>query len=460
MRFEKALHWSDGLFLQQHHFQYLQRFFMTRDRLNRELLLAYPWGFIQVEVDAEALENLRVSVQNTAAVFPCGTEISMPGNVLIQPLDLKPLLTGNNEPFLVYLALPRYSENDGNLATDTGEKRLMLAEEVSCHDDYTGENEISMVTDRLNVRITTSLQDNSDLDLLPLMRLIPRSSGISEMKVEMDRNYIPPYLILNSCPAIMNRFRELITLMEHRRNKILSDLQVMGYTPDMFSGSVGQLIMQLSILNEYISRFSAFAANSSHTPYGIYLELGALAGNLSALQPLRNWEKISSYDHENCAPQFNELILWIRAMLLADGDNVFQQVVFVPDAEQRYLIAELAGEQLRDGCEYYLAVHCHGNAREIVNAVEKGDNFRMTGLQLRDKRVRGLKLDEMRYPPRYFPALPDTVWFKVDTEQNSAHIWQLICDERKIALDWAESVFPDLSATLFITMSEHGDTAK
>ena len=64
MRFEKALHWSEGLFLQQHHFQYLQNFLLNRDRLTRDLLLAYPWGFIQVEVDSEALENLLVSVQS------------------------------------------------------------------------------------------------------------------------------------------------------------------------------------------------------------------------------------------------------------------------------------------------------------------------------------------------------------------------------------------------------------
>lgn len=258
----------------------------------------------------------------------------------------------------------------------------------------------------------------------------------------------------------MNRFLELITLMEHRRDKILNDLQVMGYTPEMFSGTVAQSILQLSILNESLNCFQSYASHTSLTPNSVYLDLCSLAGRLSAFQPLRNWEKISRYKHDDCGPQFNELILWIRAMLLADGDTIFMHIDFAPDAENRYLMVTLSDEQINCADEYYLAVHCHGNAREIVNAVEKGNNFHITSLKLADKRVRGIKLSETRYPPRYFPALPDTVWFKVERGDASAHIWQMICEERTMILDYAKSVFPELEATLFITMSEHGDAAK
>lgn len=180
MRFEKGLHWTEGLFLRQHHFQYLQQFLQKRDHQNRDLLLSYPWGFLNIEIDMEALENLRVTVTNVSAIFPCGEEISMPGNTVIPPLDLRELITDAHDPFMVYLALPLHSANDRNLAEDATEKRMYLAEEVQTHDDYTGRNEITMIEDRLNVRITTSLQDNADLDLLPFARLVPQSSEMSE----------------------------------------------------------------------------------------------------------------------------------------------------------------------------------------------------------------------------------------------------------------------------------------
>lgn len=422
MRFEKAPHWSEGLFLQQHHLQYFQHFLQTRDRQIRELLMAYPWGFLHVETDDEALENLRVAITGVAAVFPGGAEISMPGNAAIQPLELKELLTDIHDPFMVYLALPRRSESDGNLAEDPCEKRMYFAEEISCRDEYTGKSEISMVSDRLNVRITTSLQENGDLDLLPLMRLIPQTSGMSELKVEADRNYLPPYLLMGGCSSFMNRFRELVSLMERRRDKILNDLQVMGYTPEMFSGTAGHAVMQLTVLNELISRFSSFAERGHVSPYFFYLELCSLAGKLSALQPLRNWETISRYRHEDSASQFDELFLWIRAMLLADGGDIFLRLDFEPDAEKRHLTLSLNDEHIAGVDEYYLAVQCHGSAREIVNAVETGDNFRMTAPSLSDRRIRGLKLIEIRYPPRYFPALPNALWFKVEREENSARI--------------------------------------
>jgi hypothetical protein len=36
----------------------------------------------------------------------------------------------------------------------------------------------------------------------------------------------------------------------------------------------------------------------------------------------------------------------------------------------------------------------------------------------------------------------------------------MIREDHTVILDWARSVFPDLEASLFITLSEHGDTAK
>ena len=84
----------------------------------------------------------------------------------------------------------------------------------------------------------------------------------------------------------------------------------------------------------------------------------------------------------------------------------------------------------------------------------------MTAPSMSERRIRGLKLIENRYPPRYFPALPDTMWFKVEKEEGTAHVWRAICEERGIVLDWAESVFPELEASLFITLAGRGDTAK
>ena len=88
MRFDEILHWTDGLFLQPHHLQYLQRAIFKYERKNRLTYMPYPYGLIDFELDTDALSSLRVIVKRFSAVMPDGTEISMPGNVVLAPLDL------------------------------------------------------------------------------------------------------------------------------------------------------------------------------------------------------------------------------------------------------------------------------------------------------------------------------------------------------------------------------------
>ena len=57
MRFNKTLHWEEGLFLQQQHLQYLQHDLQNRIRASRSLEAPYSEGFIDLELDEEALDT-------------------------------------------------------------------------------------------------------------------------------------------------------------------------------------------------------------------------------------------------------------------------------------------------------------------------------------------------------------------------------------------------------------------
>ncbi|MDR2404735.1 MAG: type VI secretion system baseplate subunit TssK, partial [Spirochaetaceae bacterium] len=69
MRYEELLHWNDGQFLQPHHFQYQQRISSEYIRHNRSFFLPYAYGFLDFELDLEALEGGRVAVKRFSAVM-------------------------------------------------------------------------------------------------------------------------------------------------------------------------------------------------------------------------------------------------------------------------------------------------------------------------------------------------------------------------------------------------------
>jgi len=229
--------------------------------------------------------------------------------------------------------------------------------------------------------------------------------------------------------VLFSRLQELNKQITSRRDQILNDLTILGYKPELFSGVTAQNIFQLSILNKYISRLNMLVQPGRLPPSEIYLELCSFLGELAALQPLRDLQTCPPYDHFDCAPQFNEMIMRLRALLLVNGEMGFLRINFEQEPGKQYLTAKLSQECIFHAQEYYLAVHCDAEARPVIDAVEEGDFFRLLSPRNQGRRIRGVKLTENRYPPRYFPALPDTLWFRLDCDESS-RVWHDIIEER------------------------------
>lgn len=457
MRFEEDIHWAEGLFLQPHHLQRFQRSMKQRLHTERSLYLPHTCGLIDFEVDADAFANYRVVVKRISAVMPSGEEISMPGNCVVAPLDLSAELENHREEFTVYLALPLWSEYDANLSEDgdSRSKRQFSIHETLLRDENSGDNEISMACHRLNARLTTDFQDNSDLELLPVLRLRPLYREAAEAVLELDRDFISPYLTVSADCPLLSMAGELNIQLRNRRNKILHDLTESGYTSENLSGPGLHSILQLRTLNSYEGRLTSLLSSGRITPFGLYLELKSLLGELAALQPMRDLGYVEEYCHMDCAPQFRELLMHIRSLIMAEGVSSYIKLEFTESAGRHDRILSLKDEHLVIADEYYLALRCDGDPRRVVSAVESGDNFKLVNPSAASSRVRGVKLTEMRYPPRFLPALSNTIWFKLDRKE-SPRIWAEICNERGILLDWAEELFPKLEAALYITVLTQG----
>ena len=109
MRFPKFMHWSEGQFLQQNHFQQLQRALYNQIYQERSLYTPYPEGLISINVDTDALRSRRVFINSLCAVMPDGVGLSMPGNIEIEPITIDLDLNKLNDLVTVYLAVPYYS---------------------------------------------------------------------------------------------------------------------------------------------------------------------------------------------------------------------------------------------------------------------------------------------------------------------------------------------------------------
>ena len=65
----EQIHWHEGLFLQPHHLQTWQRQIHDRFTAEGTLSRSYPYGVIETELSADALENMLLRFEQLEAVI-------------------------------------------------------------------------------------------------------------------------------------------------------------------------------------------------------------------------------------------------------------------------------------------------------------------------------------------------------------------------------------------------------
>lgn len=457
MIFHEMVHWSDGLFLQPHHMQQLQNSMIDVQQKSFMFSTFYTYGLIDFVIDEEALEGMRFVVKKLSAVMPNNLTVSMPGNLNIKPFEFNAADYINNEHIMVYLAVPNYKETDANLSQYENE-RIFSTKEMLIRDENTGDNEISMLKRIYNGKITTN-KDNEDYTYLPLCRLRWVSKNINEPKLDIDTNYTAPfYIITDDCP-LKSYISELMYVVKKKCEHIIKDLSDSGYNTNNLAGGNLFNVMQLSSLSSYEKVISSLIVTNKVSPFIIYLQLVALLSKLTALQPFSNRDDVMAYSHDNLMEVFKDVVTNIRSIIMAGGYTDYVQYEFILNGD--YYKTQLNSNDIVRASNCYLAVSISGNTDIAKEYIEQGDNFRLINEQDIDKRIRGVKLKELRFPPRYLPVIPNAVWFSLE-DISESEAWSLICRERTAAIELLPESFPDFHGYLFMTFEqgENDDNSK
>ena len=460
MQFEEWIHWNDGQFLQPHHFQYQQRQNMALWQNNRFLSCPYPWGLIEFEVDEDSLAAGRVVVKRFSAVLGDGTSLSMPGNCLLQPLDLLETLKKNPNEITVYLALPHWSEFEANLVESDSpqqsgppERRRYIPQKKRLRDENTGSNEITLITRRLNARLSADPEDGKDAQIMPVLKLNVLSHDKTERALEINDKYFPPAIILDPASSLYGILQGLLADIRRCRDKALDILTSLNFKNDNMSGYNAYTVLRLKTLNVYEQRISSLLASGNLNPYSMYLELTSLLCELIAYDPINSIRSIKRYDHDDSAPAFLEIIKDIRSFILKEGSIDFICLAFKPIDNGRYLYTPIKPEEVFRTKSAYLALSSGGEKEAVIKAVEEGDTFKLINPQSKQLRIRGIKLAEEAYPPRFLPVLAKTLWFKLDLAESS-RTWREITDEGGMVVDYVPGIFPGLELSLYLSLGD------
>jgi type VI secretion system protein ImpJ len=449
------IHWHEGLFLQPHHLQRMQKAAHDWIGAERKLAWTYPYGLIEARLSRDELENMRLRFDRLRAVMPSGLIIDHPNNAELPSLDIKQALARSVAGFKVFLGVPLWQNARANTVKPASEadgrvKLLYRVSEIECADENTGENSKPVQVRKINSRLMMENEDSTEMELLPLMRIL-RAVGEDVGLPRQDLDFVPPCFVLAGSPVLRELVRDLVSQVEASRKELVVQSARGGFSIDTMRGVQFEQLLRLRTLNRFSARLPSLVLAPNVSPLTIYLELRELLAELAALHPDRDEFEVAPYDHDNPCPVFKELSAKIRSHLRGAVAPSFLKVPF--NEVNGLLMATLTSEQLMQPNAYFIGIKTKLDPTVLGRFVEDGDKFKLMPQSLATRAIRGIALKEERHPPLELPAQSDLHYFRLD-RAASERMWQQVQTEKSATIRWTgtELDWSGTSFTLYMTV--------
>jgi len=428
------VHWHEGLFLQPHHLQMMQRTLIARDAADRARIRPYPYGVLEARLSADALENERVQFDSLTLITPGGVVVDHPNSAMLPPLDIAEAFAATSRPLMIYLGVPLYYDGRANSVEGSGGadvKRMFRVTEVERADENSGDNTQPVQLRKVNARLMLETDDRTDMEVLPLLR-ITRSSGEDAGMPRQDPQFVPACMVLAGSPTLRELVRDLGNQIDATRKEVVNQLQKSGFSAETMKGLQIQSLMKLTALNRAAGRLPALAeAARAVTPFEAYLELRDCLGGLAAIHPEKDPFDAPAYNHDDPMMSFREIESKIRQFLKVQDKGSYLKLPFTP--ADGVLVADLADEHIDKPNEYFLAVRTSEDPTALARLVEDADEFKLMARSLVQTRIRGVRLKEERNPPIGLPTPVGLNYFRL-LRAESQRTWDRIAQERRMAL--------------------------
>ena len=456
------IHWHDGLFVLQHHLQAMQRSVRSGDAMSRSLSNAWPWGVIKADLLTDALREGVVSFKTLRAVMPSGLLVDAPDAADLEPLRVADVMRTASQGMRVMLAVPNWTPTGNNVspqdAPDASSRWNIATTEL--RDETNGSDPEDIPVRRVNAQLVLEDAVPAGFEVLPLLRLVPEGAS-SQFQVALDGRYTAPAMQCGGSEAIMALAGELAARLATAREEHLGFLGRGGYDTERLVGRQVEWMLRLQAISRALPVLEDTTCLSAMAPLDFYHFLRQTIGDLAPLRPMRDLYPVASYDHADVLPVLGELSLRIRNLVFDAGQGSYLSVDFTA--------AETKGSDLRmdvamedrhfvQAKDFYLSVDADPgvDATELVKLVTDPDQFKLLPGSMASGRVRGLPLDEDRFPPLALPSRPGRVYFRIGREAN-ATAWARVREDHQMAAVWTKS--SGLTFTLQLVMSTSGEDA-
>lgn len=411
MSWDSKVLWTEGLFLQPHHFQQADRYTEALVAGLARRIRAYGWGVSALEIDDEVLKVGQFALKSVAGLTHDGTVFRVPMTDDHPPALEVPQTV---KDCVVYLTVPQRRQGAAEVDLSGAEMsaaRLRPGEiEVT---DTMGQQKKPVVlgVGKLRLQFALAVDDLADKLAIPIARIIEVRS---DKEIVLDQAFIPSCLDIRAAQPLNDFLRELEGLLSHRMQALAGRLAESGAAR---GAAEVQDFMLLAVVNRMLPVIRHMRTIENLHPEDLYRTAAALAGELSVFMSAdKEPPEFEPYAHDNLTVSFAPVIRVLRQYL----SSVLEQTAIPIKLEARKYgisVGVIADRKLLGNAGFVLAVDADIPAEDVrrhfAGQAKIGPVEEIR--QLVNSALPGITLRPLPVAPRQIPYHAGVVYFELDS---------------------------------------------
>ena len=410
MSWDSKVLWTEGLFLQPHHFQQSDRYTEALVTGLARRIRPYGWGVSALDIDDEVLKVGQFALKSCAGLAQDGTVFRVP-----MADDHPPALEVPEtiKDCVVYLTVPQRREGATEVdltGAEMSASRLRPGEiEVT---DTMGQQKkpVMLAVGKLRLQFALEVDDLADRLAIPVARIIEVRP---DKEIILDQAFIPSCLDIRAAGPLDGFVRELEGLLSHRMQALAGRLSEGGAARAV--AEVSDFLL-LTVINRALPVVRHMASIENLHPEDLFRTCVGLAGELSVfMTPEKIPPDFPSYRHDDLSRSFAPVVRVLRQYL----SSVLEQTAIPIKLEERKYgisVGVIADRKLLGNAGFVLAVEADVPAenvrRHFAGQAKIGPVEEIR--QLVNSALPGITLRPMPVAPRQIPYHAGVVYFEMD----------------------------------------------
>jgi type VI secretion system protein ImpJ len=429
MRQLQPVIWSKGTFLTPQHLQTRDRYVESCLQFRLEGLNFRPWGFLDLQINQEALTEGNFALTRASGLFADGLPFEIPeSDAAPAPKPIGLFFEAEQTSLDVYLAIPEYRSHGLNvsIAQKNADVRY-LSEIMNLKDENSGLTEKPVQIARKNLRFLVEGESREGFNSLQVARILRTSAGT----FRLDPQYIPPLLDIAANDYLMGIARRLVEILAAKSSILAGGRrQRSAGLADFSAADIASFWLLYTVNGHFPALRHIHDVRHGH-PDVLFRLLTSLAGALSTFSLKIQPRDLPLYDHENLGACFTDLDEKLRELLetVVPSNFVALPLKLVKPSiystnidDDRYLV----------GTKFYLAVSSTMNQGDLIKKAPQLIKVCSAAQieQLVRQALPGMQLTHAVRPPASIPVKLSYQYFSLN---QSGVAWETVTKGRSLA---------------------------